>query len=73
MCLTRADKWLFIGGSFRLSLMMGGGDRSMFPHCTGLCMSTRTHLSWDPFQQLLKEVEIYSSWWWRRRESPIPP
>jgi hypothetical protein len=27
----------------------GRGSRSMFPHGVGVCMSTRTHLCWDPF------------------------
>jgi hypothetical protein len=62
MRLTRADKRLFIGGLLRLSLKIGG-NRSMFPHGAGVCMSTRTHLCWDPFQQLLNEAEIYSSLW----------
>jgi hypothetical protein len=31
-------------------------------HDAGLCISTRIQLSWDPFQQLLKEAVIYSSW-----------
>jgi hypothetical protein len=39
------------------------GNMSMFPHSVGVCMSTRTHLYWDPFQQLLKETRIYSSRW----------
>jgi hypothetical protein len=34
------------------------GDRSIFPHSARVCMSIRTHL----YQQLLKEVGIYSSW-----------
>jgi hypothetical protein len=52
---------------------MIGGNMSLFPHDAGLCISTRIHLSWDPFQQLLKEARIYSSRRWRRRESPILP
>jgi ABC-type cobalamin transport system permease subunit len=55
MRLTRADKQLFIGSSFRLSLMIGGIG-ACFPHVARVCMSTRTHLCWDPVQQLLKEA-----------------
>jgi hypothetical protein len=69
--LTRAVKRSFVNGSFRLSLMIGG-NKSLFPHDASLCISTRIHLSWDPFQQLLKKVGIYLSRWWRCRESPIP-
>jgi hypothetical protein len=32
------------------------GNRSLFPHVARVCMSTRTHLCWDPVQQLLKEA-----------------
>jgi hypothetical protein len=60
MRLTRADKRLFIDGSFHLSVMIGG-DRSMFPNDAGVSMSTQTHLYWDPLQQLLKEAKMYSS------------
>jgi hypothetical protein len=31
------------------------------PHSARVCISTRTHLCWDRFQQLLKEARIYSS------------
>jgi hypothetical protein len=64
MCLTRAviHRWL-------IPLILDDrGNRSLFPHGVGLCISTRIHLSWDPLQQLLKEAGIYSSRRWRHRE-----
>jgi hypothetical protein len=40
------------------------GKHELVSHVVGLCISTRIHLSLDPFQQLLKEARIYSSRRW---------
>jgi hypothetical protein len=69
--LTQFSDVNFIGGSVRLFLI-AGGNRSLLTRGGWSCMSTRIHLCWAPFQQLLKVVLMYSSLRLRRRERPIP-